>query len=353
MYSSSPLSRRHALALMGATATTALFGTLPAPVAADDPMYFPPLTGDDWETVAPAAVGWNEAALDDALRFAEVEHSTAVVILQRGKIVAERYWDGWDTPRSGIIASAAKSVVSVLTGIAQENGLLDITRTVNTYLGAGWSRAGAANEAQITVRHLLTMTSGLDDNLRFVADAGTLWYYNTSAYYRVKDVVEHVSGMSMNDYTQNVLWSKIGMTRSRWFNNSMAASARDMARFGLLALNTCAWDGADVLRDKAYFAAATNTSQPLNPSYGYLWWLNGKSAYVLPGRQGRGNGPLVDAAPPDLYAALGLGDKKIYIVPSMGIVVTRHGTASEDDRSQAASRFDNLWWEKLSAALPR
>lgn len=359
------MNRRRVLALAGALAAGAAFGrsdSLALPninlglslftARAESSIYFPPTIGDEWEAIPPGAVGWNETALEDALRYANEQNSTAVMLLYKGRILVERYWGGWEAGRAANIFSAGKSVVAILTGIAQEAGLLHLDDSVTMHLGPGWSRASAEQEEHITVRHLLTMTSGLDDALRHVAEPGTVWFYNTPAYYHLQEVVAAAASKSYDTYAREVLFGKVGMGRSRWQNYQMVSSVRDMARFGLLMLNDGFWNGADVVRDKTYLADATKSSQSLNPSYGYLWWLNGKDGHIYPGRQGSGAGSLVPNAPNDMVAALGAGDKKIYLVPSLDLVIVRHGMASEDLRAQAASRFDNLWWQKLSAAAP-
>ena len=357
------MQRRRVVALAGALIGGGLFSrmdnaalpnlALPLFTAhAESAVSFPPLTGDAWEAIPPSAVGWNEAALDDALRYANEQHSTAVMILYRGRIIAERYWDGWDANRIANIFSAAKSVVAVLAGIARDAGLLDLDDPVSAHLGAGWARASRAAEERITLRHLLTMTSGLDDALRPVAEPGTVWQYNTPAYTRMQDVLAAVAGVPLDMYARNVLFSRIGMGRSRWQNNQMFATAREMARFALLVQNGGLWNSVPVVRDTGYLAAATRSSQSLNPSYGYFWWLNGKEKYLMPGQEG-GTGSLVPFAPPDMIAALGAGDKKMYIVPSMDLVVVRHGSAAEERGTLASSRFDNLWWRHLIAAAPK
>lgn len=88
----------------------------------------------------------------------------------------------------------------------------------------------------------------------------------------------------------------------------------------------------------------------LNPSYGYLNWLNGQSTYRLPGLQTVYAGPLVPAAPQDLYAALGKDDPKIYVSPSQRLVVVRMGDAADSARL-ATSDFDNALWIQLNAAM--
>jgi len=80
-----------------------------------------------------------------------------------------------------------------------------------------------------------------------------------------------------------------------------------------------------------------------------VWWLNGKDAWVLPD-DATGSGYLIPNAPADMAAALGYGDKKIYIIPSLDLVVVRHGDAA-DSSQPALSDFDNVLWGKLLAAM--
>jgi hypothetical protein len=90
-----------------------------------------------------------------------------------------------------------------------------------------------------------------------------------------------------------------------------------------------------------------NTSQEMNKSYGYLWWLNGKDKYKLPGLDMVFNGPLVPTAPLDMFAALGKNDQKIYVVPSMKMVVVRVGSDAGDGNF-ALSSYDTKLWRELS-----
>jgi CubicO group peptidase (beta-lactamase class C family) len=130
-------------------------------------------------------------------------------------------------------------------------------------------------------------------------------------------------------------------------------SPRDMARFGLLVLARGWWADASILDDPAYLRAALSTSQDFNPSYGLLWWLNGKVGHELPGDNPQPiEGPIIAEAPSDLVAALGTSDQKIYVAPSLDLVIARQGgPAGPPDLT--VSSFDNTWWHALSAAAPR
>lgn len=103
---------------------------------------------------------------------------------------------------------------------------------------------------------------------------------------------------------------------------------------------------------------AAGTSQKLNESYGYLWWLNGKASYKLPGGGGPQPGMLWPDCPPDAFGALGAQDKKIYIVPSLDLVVSRHGGPAGVARTPGAegggrSSFDNELLGRICRAVKR
>lgn len=320
-------------------------------------IYYPPLTGSTWETISPEKVGWNVTKLNELIDYVEDNNSTAFIILWKGRIVTENYWRNTTASSSFKIFSASKSVAAFLTGLAQEQGKLNINNKVSQYLGTGWSNATLQQENAITIKHLISMTSGLDDSLNFEAAPDTKWHYNTIAYHRIYQVLAAAYGQTNTEYTREQLWDKIGMQHSFWDvepgnGPSMSCSGRDMARFGLMIMSNGKWNGTPVMNDMSYYQAMLNSSQQLNPSYGYLWWLNGKSFYLLPGTTDeRSDHSLMPNAPSDLVAALGYGDKKIYVVKSKDLVVIRHGLPSNAPVTHALSNFDNQIWTKLMAAL--
>jgi CubicO group peptidase (beta-lactamase class C family) len=120
-----------------------------------------------------------------------------------------------------------------------------------------------------------------------------------------------------------------------------------VARFGLMALNKGKWNGTTVINEN-YFNSGISTSQTMNQSYGYLWWLNGKSSYRLPQTQLQFNGSLIPSAPSDMFMGLGKNDQKIYVVPSKKMVVIRMGNPA-DTVNLALSDFDNVLWQKINA----
>ncbi|MDT8427483.1 MAG: serine hydrolase domain-containing protein [Pseudomonadales bacterium] len=333
--------------------------------------YFPG-SDDDWETVDPAAVGWNAELLSRALDVAGARNSSGVVILHQGRILAERYWQGPDnatyrnfltgTDEAGRaiedVASAQKSVVAVLTGIAQQKGFIALDDPVNKHLEAGWSQASREHEEAIILRHLLSMTSGLAEDLSLVSAPGQTWFYNTPAYHMVMRVLTAATGKDRNELTSDWLSKPLGMTHTSWTSRpwadaaigaGLSTTARDLARFGLMIQAGGQWQDQVVMADPDFLQAMLSPSQTLNPAYGYLWWLNGQQFSLAPGAQApRQDGPLIKAAPADLLAMLGAGDRKLYLVPSLDLVVTRLGfTGGSPDSS-----FNEAFWTALIKAAP-
>jgi CubicO group peptidase (beta-lactamase class C family) len=331
---------------------------IPTPV---DAYYFPPLTGDVWETKTATSLGWDEALLQQAFDFAATKSTYGLIVLHHGKIVKEQYWNSWTKDTKYPLNSAGKSVVGFLAGIAQQDGLININYKTSQYLGTGWTSLPLAKENLITLKNQLSMTTGLDDavaypdsttpaNLIYKADAGTRWAYHNAPYRLMQDVMAIASGKTWNAYSKEKLFDKVGMANSLWFNNIMYCTTRDASRFGSLILNKGKWNSTVLLNDEAYFTAMTNTSQNLNLSYGYLWWLNGKTSTMVPQSQVVFNTTLAPAAPTDMLMALGKDDKKIYVVPSLDVVVVRLGD-SAGATLLGPSSFDNDLWAKFKTAM--
>jgi CubicO group peptidase (beta-lactamase class C family) len=339
---------------------------VPPPSQPSNSLYFPPVNGSDaWQTIPPDSLGWDMAALNDLYSFLQSKDTKGFIILKNGKIAVEKYFGTFTADSNWYWASAGKTLTAFLTGIAQEEGILDINQAVSAYTGTGWTSESPDKEKLITVKNLLTMTSGLDDGvtdpdctlpecLVYKADAGTRWAYHTGAYTVLDAVIENTSGMSFNAYFQKKIKDRIGMN-GIWIkipnaNNVFYSTPRSMARFGLLMLNKGKWGSTSILSDSDYFNNQISTSQNLNLSYGYLTWLNGKDSYMVPGSQLVLPGSLISKGPPDMYAALGKNDQKIYVVPSMQLVVIRMGETA-GGYNPAPSGFDNELWGRLQTVI--
>ena len=330
----------------------------------NDSLYFPPLTSDTWETISVSDLNWNANAKQSLLNYLEEKNTKGFMILYNGRIVVEEYFNDHNSSKLWYWASAGKTLTSTVSGIAQDEGLININDKVSDYLGTGWTSATLDKENLITCKNLLSMDSGLDDslgddvspeNLQYKADAGTRWAYH-NVYVKMQDVVAQASNQTWDTYFNIKLRDKIGMSGS-WINlgplSVYRSDTRSMARFGLLIYAHGNWNGEQIVSE-SFLNEATNTSQNTNKSYGYLWWLNGKSSYHLPQSQLQFNGSLIPNAPSDMYAALGKNDQKIYIVPSKKLVIIRMGeVANPDNPTFGLSGFDNELWGKINELITK
>ncbi len=322
-------------------------------------LYFPPNNGQ-WATVSTSNYNWCTTELDSLQQFLDNTDTKAFIILKDGKIAVEWYFDNFTQDSLWYWASAGKSLTATLVGIAQEEGYLNIHDSTAKYL-ENWTNCSPNNAPQITIKNQLSMTTGLDDGisnsdctdpicLSCLATPNTRWAYHNAPYTLLESVVEAATGVSYNAYLYSKINLKIGtniLYVPLGYNRVAISKTRDVARFGLLTLAKGNWNGTAVYSDTTYYHNMVNSSQNLNPAYGYLWWLNGKNKYMLPSSQFVFNGKLVPNAPDDMFAALGKNDQKIYVVPSENMVVVRLGNTAGISLL-AVSNFDNQLWEKIS-----
>lgn len=322
--------------------------------------YFPPKDSDNWETITAEELNWHPDQLQPLLDYLQEKHTKSFIMLYDGKIVVESYMNGHSATLPWYWASAGKTLTSTVTGIAQDEGLLDINNKVSDYLGTGWTSESLDKENLILCKNLLSMDSGLDDskgddvspeNLFYAADAGDRWAYH-NVYVKLQDVVAQASNQSWSEYFNKKLRDPIGMTGSWLPMDDLSvywSTARSMARFGLLVYAKGKWESTQIVSED-YLSQATNTSQEINKAYGYLWWLNGKSSFHLPATQIQFSGELIPNAPDDMFAALGKNDQKIYVVPSKKLVIIRMGDSAEGTNF-ALSDFDDKLWAKINAFI--
>ena len=189
--------------------------------------------------------------------------------------------------------------------------------------------------------------------LNYLADAGTAWYYYNAFYTMIQPVLDSAISGGFSNYFNSRLKNVIGMTgfwyQTPNYNKYYVGNARSMARFGLLNLNKGNRNDSQLLNE-SFFNEMTNTSQDLNKSYGYLYWLNGKESYRVPGSIDQFSGKLIPNAPDDLFAGLGANDKKMYIVPSLKMVVIRLG-GDAGTSLLGPSSYDNALWGKITAMI--
>jgi len=308
----------------------------------------------------PAAI--DRAALDAAVRRAFDEQNKggypdtrAIVVVQHGVIVAERYAPGFDRHTRLLGWSATKSINAALVGILVDDGVLhlDAPAPVPEWQGVGDPRAA------ITLRQLLNMASGLtfdetydadSDALRmlFAADdmgayaasrplqhaPGTTWSYSSGTANILAGIVFRATGGTLDGVTRFArtrLFEPAGM-RSALIEPDEAgvpvgssygyATARDWARFGQLFLDRGAVDGKQVVSSGWVDFVRTPTPASARPRYGGQFWLNR-------GDESGARKRMFVSLPDDTFMALGHNEQIVAIIPSLDAVVVRMGWTPE------------------------
>lgn len=308
----------------------------------------------DWQTVDAEEAGMDQALLDEMAAQAEAAGSMCLVVTRDGRLVDEWYWQGADQETEQETFSASKSVSSTLVGIAVDKGLVELDDPASDYIEE-WKGTPSEN---VTIRNLVSNDSGryqdpqsdyvtmatmADDKTQYAIDLdqqhepGTQWVYNNAAIQTLDRVLEEATGMPTVDFARTELFEPLGMdsqVATDAAGNALMfmgtqASCRDMARFGLLFLREGRWGDERVLSSE-WVDEATRPSQELNPSYGFLWWLNGAGEIANPDGQGVRTS-LAPEAPDDLYAALGLGNQVVAVIPSTGVVAVRIGPVNKPE----------------------
>ena len=328
-------------------------------------LYFPPISFTaNWDTISPNSLGWCLPEIDSLYGFLEKENTKGFMVLKDGKIVLEKYFGNFTKDSVWYWASAGKTITSFLIGKAQEENFLKLTDTSSKYLGNGWTNCTLAQENKMSIRNHLTMTTGLDDGvtdnhctdkicLIYKADAGNRWAYHNAPYTLLEKVITAAISKTINNYTSTKLSAKTGIN-GLWFTNDFDnvfySKVRNMARFGLLYQNNCIWNNDTLLYDTNYINQSINSSQNINLSYGYLWWLNGKSSYMIPTLQTVFPGSFAPNAPADMFAALGKNGQILCVSKTKGLVVVRMGDAP-GSFVEVPTVFCNQMWQKINAVM--
>jgi CubicO group peptidase (beta-lactamase class C family) len=340
----------------------------------DEPIYPDP----DWQLGLPEDHGLSSAGLEQLAAVAEGFDSNCMLIVHDGVLVGEWYWNGYDaeTDQPNVF-SVTKSVSSALVGIAEHQGLLELNESAAEYIEE-W--AGGESDI-VTIRNLIANDSGREwsfvgdyltmtgaaDQTQYAIDlgqahpAGAWWEYNNSAIQTLERVLEVAAGEDLEEFAQTNLFAPIGMTvtmgRDQAGNpqtyQGLAASCRDLARFGLLYLRRGEWAGGQQIVPTAWVAASTIPSTALNSAYGFMWWLNVEGHWVLPSTPLRdeGDGKLFPDAPEEMFAAVGALGQVVVVDPTSDYVFVRLGDAPDVTDLTGFGKLQDLWAAFAAAKL--
>jgi CubicO group peptidase (beta-lactamase class C family) len=317
--------------------STATEGPGPLPVNTD--------LSREWPTATPAEQGMDAARLQVAYQVARSQpHLKSLLVVRNGFLVAEEYFTTDDDTAITNIHSVTKSFMSALVGIAIRDGhIASVNQSIADYLVPGIVPSMDDAHRAITIRHLLTMTSGLqwDESAGGESEAfassgldafweytlskpvvdvpGSRVTYNSGNGILLSLILTQATGMSTLDYARDVLLAPLGIDSLAWYKDGeywnggsrMWMRPRDMAKLGTIYVNGGRSNGQQVIPADWIHQSLTPVTAlgvpyrygPINTTnYGFLWWIDRE--------------PFRDA-----FFAWGWGGQFIYCVPALELVV--------------------------------
>jgi CubicO group peptidase (beta-lactamase class C family) len=276
-------------------------------------------------------------AFAQAASFSRLE---SLVVSWNGAIIKEQYFRSGGANVQSDVRSVTKSITSLLIGIAIDRGFLtSVDQTIGEFIRPLVDSL-STDKAAITIRDLLTMSSGFPwnelgnvneynywfnapnqvqylINRSLVAKPGQVFDYNSAALHMLSVILTRATNMKTQDFAQKYLFDSLGSTISSWetdrqgYNNGAAGiniTPHDMIKIGQLILNGGTYNGKRIvssgwIEETIKFHITTKNALEFGPGYSYCWW-NGQNI--------KGN-----------YAfALGFGGQFIVVVPRLNLVVT-------------------------------
>lgn len=284
----------------------------------DSPYHWPTT---EWCYSTPEDQGLDSTVLEDMMDNFELPFNNykidSVTVIRNGRIVFEDTLTGFNPISLHEMYSVTKSVTSTLIGIAIDKGFID---NVNQKVVDFFPEREIANlddrKRNITLEHLLTMTSGYEWNewqydyenplnpctqtwtsddpiqhildLPMVEEPGTRWRYDSGATILLGAILEQASGIDVMTFARQYLFNPIGIGECYWHlyngvfftEGGLYVTPNDIARFGYLILKNGTWDGQQIVSSE-WVAKATSSivdrnslDTPQVPNYGYLWWIS-------------------------------------------------------------------------------
>ena len=309
-----------------------------------------PEPAGDWERATPAEAGMDGAKLQEALDYGSANLGFAVRVYRRGCLVGEDRLASVNRNRQFESYSMAKSVTSLMFGRAMTSRLISPDDPVGSLVPEADRPHGA-----ITMRHLLTMTSGLRWNgfrdynvftmpdrvrdaltLEVVHEPGTYFEYAQSAVALLAEAVGRSAGEDAGAFVQRELMDPLGIPAGSWhWRRDPAGHVQgfygvtmrpdDFGRLGELLRRGGLWRGRRLL--SARYVREATSATPTNGCYGWLIWVNaaapcvGPTVSERPVEQGRDFPDL----PADMYKFAGLFGQLVTVFPSQELVIVRTG----------------------------
>lgn len=316
-------------------------------------------------TAAPATQATLPAqALEEASQFAEATNATALIVIHKGVVQLERYYHGAQAESVFSSHSMAKVLNALVVGAAIAEGKI---RSVDEPASRWLTEWRDGPRDQVSIRHLLTMTSGFktppsselgshyiqmhygSDVEEIVRDAplanppGKAFAFDNDNSHALSLVIERATGVPYAEYVSRTIWKKLGASNAKvvldreggraYAYCCILATPRDWARLGQMLLNKGKWQGSQILPaawvDEMRSPAAANAHVGYQVFLGSAW-LDPQVNRLLEAQKKT----LTPSLAPDLYYASGAGGQQLAVIPSDELVILRVGKGSPAWRDQ-------------------
>lgn len=353
----------------------------PAPASRPTPPATQP-AGTPATTSAPAISDAQKAAFKKAEAYSRERAGHALLVQKDGAIVFEVYSTDWSAERAHALASGTKSFCGVMAAAAVQDGLLKLDDLASSTL-TEWRTD--LRKSRITIRQLLSLTSGLDSATRLLQDPSTRNKYRTAVetkavrepgeVFRYGPSSLECFGELMRrklaarkqtplEYIRARVFDPIGLDMRLWrkdlsgnliMSHGAFLTAREWAKFGEFMRRGGEFGGKQVIDRDALAQCLTGSAA--NPGYGLTFWLNSAAGSGNAENEFENDEPqsqpaagpeittlrrgIAPDAPRDMFMAAGAGGQRLYIIPSQHLVVVRFGgSVNWSDREFLAILLD-------------
>jgi CubicO group peptidase (beta-lactamase class C family) len=287
---------------------------------------------------------FNKQKIREQLLGEFVKYKTvAFLVVKNDSLLHEEYWEGYNEHSLVNSFSMAKSINALLVGCALKDGLIkNLDEPVGNYL----EEFKQGDKSKITIKHLLTMSSGIDfkeeyvsplawpaeayygpdvtstvTNVKMKYEPGKIWHYKGGDAQLLGTILKKITGKNVADYAAEKLWKPIGAEdKAFWSTDEKGmekvsccfyTNARDYARIAKLYLNFGSWNGHQIV-DSAYVKESISAANLVdregkqNEKYGYQWWLMNYKSHPI-------------------FYMRGIRGQYIFAIPDLKMIVVRLG----------------------------
>ena len=297
--------------------------------------------GQPWKL----AKNYNKSVIEPELRKQiEATNPVSFIVIYKNKLIYEEYWDEFSDASLSNSWSMAKSYISILTGIAIKEGFIT---SIDDKVGKYLETYNDGMDKTLTIKHLLTMSSGIDfgehymNPFGFMAKAlygndvkdialahhveyepGTKWHYQGGNNLLLGLILKEATGKTPSEYFSEKVWKLTGAEKDALWSLDkddghekayccVFSNAKDFAKVGQLMLQKGSWNGRQILDSNYVIDAAKSINLPdrfgkNTDHYGYAWWLMNH----------KGN---------DIFYARGINGQYTIIIPKEELVIVRLG----------------------------